>query len=36
MFEDKLITKNIFFVNKIDSIQNICLPYINSVKQEKT
>ena len=34
MFEDKVITKNIFFVNSIKSIINVCIPYIEKQIQK--
>ena len=34
MFEDKVIYKNIFFVNSISSIINICIPYVEKQIQK--
>lgn len=34
MFKENMIRKNIFFVNNINTIENICIPYINKIIKE--
>ena len=34
MFKENMIRKNIFFVNNINTIENICVPYINKIIKE--